>query len=398
MNQSYQVCNYCVMDTSDPDIQFDAKGRCNHCRTYDARAKEETHEPAVAEHLLTQLIGRIRDAGRGRNYDCIIGVSGGVDSTYLALKVRQWGLRPLAVHLDNGWNSNLAVQNIERALNKLSIDLKTVVLNWEEFRSLQVAFLRASTPDSEVPTDHAIEAVLSQAAKKFGVQYIIGGSNFATEAIMPRAWSHGMKDWKYIRTVNRIYGDRVLRTFPHLSITDYAVNAYVRKLKMVHPLNLIPYLKELAVQELESELGWKKYENKHFESIYTRFFQGYILPRKFGFDKRRGHLSTLVCSKQIDRTKALSLLAEPICDERKLLEDRDFSIKKLGLKPGEFEAIMAAPPRRFEDFDSYERSWWYGMARSSYRKLRHRAMGTKQLPSAPNPSEVSTSIDLSRAA
>jgi N-acetyl sugar amidotransferase len=351
----YRVCTTCVMDTSDPDIRFDDAGRCNHCRRFEKEAAVRRAQGAPAD-VLERRAAAIRKANASREYDCVIGVSGGVDSTYVALLTNRLGLRALAVHFDNGWNSNLAVSNIHKTLEVLGIDLHTEVLDWEQFRDLQLAFLRSSTPDSEIPTDHAIAAVLTRMAARNGVRHILGGSNFATESIMPGAWSQGIRDWKYIRGIHRRFGTRPLQSFPHLSLSAALFYEYGKRIRFEYPLNDIDYKKSTAIDELASELGWEPYPGKHFESTYTRFFQAYILPRKFGFDKRRGHLSTLICNGEISREEALEELERPAYPDELLEEDRTFVIKKLGITSSEFDEIMAAAPRRFEDYPSYERS------------------------------------------
>jgi len=207
-------------------------------------------------------------------YDCIIGVSGGVDSSYVAYVVRQLGLRPLAVHLDNGWDSELAVSNIKNFLNKLDIDLYTHVLDWEEFKQLQIAFLEASTPDSEVPTDHAIMAVLYKEAAKRNIQYIILGVNTVTEAIHAPRWSYGHNDWRYIKSVNRLFGKIKLKRFPHFSLFNLIYYSIIKRIKIVRILDFVNYKKQEAMRILQDELYWKPYGGKHYESIYTRFFQG----------------------------------------------------------------------------------------------------------------------------
>lgn len=367
---SYRICTRCVMDTSDPDITFDDQGRCNHCTEYDRLVKIFVSTEAERQSRLDQLVARIAAAGKGREYDCIIGLSGGVDSSYVAyLVARQLGLRPLAVHLDNGWNSNLAVSNIERIVNHLSIDLFTEVLDWDEFRDLQLAFLRASTPDSEIPTDHAITAVLMDQARRHRIRYIIGGSNIRTEAIMPAAWSQGIRDWRYISSVQRRFGTQSLTTFPHFSIFQFAR----RKLsgqRWVNILDYVDYRKSEVVPLLERELGWEPYGTKHGESVYTRFFQNYILPTKFGYDKRRGHLASLVCAGEISRDEALATLEQPAATAEQNEQDRLFVAKKLGVTPDEFDEIMALPKKTMYDYPTYETAWWHEAMRAVYRAPR----------------------------
>lgn len=367
------------MDTSDPDITFDDAGICNHCLTYDAVIAEHVVTGEAGRQRMREIADSVRRAGRGKPYDCIIGVSGGVDSTYVAYLVRQLDLRPLAVHLDNGWNSERAVRNIENTINRLGIDLYTEVLDWEEFRSLQVAFLKASTPDSEIPTDHAIVAALYRAALRHRVGYLIMGSNYATELKVPLAWSNGHGDWRYIDSIYRQFAGRRLARYPHYTfLQKQLVYRVLREIKEVNILNFLDYDKFEVMETLKRELDWVPYKGKHYESIYTRFYQGYILPRKFGFDKRRAHLSCLISGGRISRDQALAEIQQPPLDEEQAREDRDFILKKLRLSSDEFEAIMAAPAKRFQDYPSYERLFrdnryaraTYGTLRATYRAFR----------------------------
>lgn len=376
--RAYQICTRCIMDTSDPDITFDDNGVCDHCYDYEAQAKSMLWDTRQMQEKLPALIDKIKASGRGKEYDCIIGVSGGVDSTYVAYKVKELGLRPLAVHMDNGWNSALAVTNIHKVLNKLGIDLYTEVLDWEEFKDLQLAFLKASTPDSEIPTDHAIQAVLMQAASKHKIKYIIGGSNIRSEAIMPEAWSQGIRDWKYIYGVHKKFGTVPLKTFPHFTIFDFMLGRVLRRYSWVDILNYLDYNKTEAMRVLENELGWVYYGGKHYESVYTRFFQAYILPNKFGADKRRAHLSTLVCSGEITREQALEAIQEPICAPEMLREDKEFVIKKFGLTESEFEEIMSLPKKTIADYPAYENGLFLKLMRVIYRAPRYAKLMLKR--------------------
>jgi N-acetyl sugar amidotransferase len=343
------------MDTTDPEIAFDDAGVCHHCRRYDAIIARDTKSGEAGRAALDQIADRIRRAGAGKRYDCVIGLSGGVDSSYVAYLAKHLGLRPLAVHLDNGWNSETAVRNIETIVNRLGIDLFTEVLDWEEFRSLQVAFLRASTPDCEIPTDHAIRATLFAAAAREGVRYIVNGVNVATELIMPRAWSHGHFDWRYVKAVADRHGDRPLRTFPRCTLFDMEIRyRWLQPVEQVFPLNYIEYDKSAAMETIASELGWQAYGGKHHESIYTRFYQTWLLPKKFGVDKRRAHLSCLVAGGRTTRQCALAHIAQPAIDAEQMEIDRRFVVKKLGLSEPEFDAIVRAPIRSFADYPSYE--------------------------------------------
>ena len=358
-----QTCSYCVMDTTDPAIVFDENGRCNHCCKAAKRLKD------MPRKGLAELVSQIKK--RGGQYNCIIGVSGGVDSTYLAyIAKKELGLNPLAVHLDNGWNSALATANIEKALKKLDIDLFTYVIDWTEFRDIQLAFLRASTPDSEIPTDHAITSLLYKVAVREKVPYILSGSNIATECIMPPDWSRGHVDWKYIKSVHNLFGVKPIRTFPHRSLVGEWYYRVVRKIKRVNLLDYIDYNKARAIKILENELGWQSYGQKHYESIYTRFFQSYILPKKFNFDKRKGHLSSLIVSGQMTRDEAVKELQVPPYDEGLVGAEMECVAEKLGISVQEFDEIMALPVKNFFDYPSYERSWYYKFVLWLYRFLK----------------------------
>ena len=345
-----QTCVRCIMDTTDPDIVFDDAGVCSHCHRYERVARERLIPAEERKPRLDALVAEIKAAGQGKPYDCVIGVSGGVDSTYVAWLVKDLGLRPLAVHLDNGWNSELAVANIEKTLKTLGIDLHTHVIDWEEFRDLQVAFLKASTPDGEVPTDHAIFALLYEMAAAHGVRHVITGTNVATEAVLPEKWGYGYFDWRYVKDVHRRFGTRRLSTYPHFSLPKLFWYVFGRRIRMVSVLNYIEYDKTKAMQLLQDKLGWVYYGGKHYESIYTRFYQAFLLPRKFEIDKRKAHLSTLILSGQTTREQALAAMQEPVYPERALLEDRDYAIKKLNLTSEQFEAILAAPNKTFLDY------------------------------------------------
>lgn len=280
------------------------------------------------------------------------------------------GLKPLAVHLDNGWNSELATSNIENLCKKLDVDLFTYVINWNEFRDIQLSFLKASTPDAEIPTDHAISAILYAIAVKYGLKYIVSGDNFNTESILPVAWSHGHNDWKYIREIHKRFGSVKMKTFPRSSYFKLFYYTFVKKIKIIKLLNFVDYNKDVAVQTIKNELGWKPYEGKHHESIYTKFFQSYILPKKFNFDKRKAHLSSLICSGQIDRKRAIIELKKETFLLSKLNENKEYVSTKLGIGNSKFDDIMNAKIKTFWDYPSYENSWYYKLVRILYRFLK----------------------------
>jgi len=349
-----RVCTRCVMDTTDSYIQFDEEGVCNHCREFEIKSQYRVLKGAKGREALEQIVEKIKLDGKGKEYDCIAGVSGGVDSTYVAYLAKELGLRPLAVHFDNGWNSELAVSNIETVLNKLGIDLYTYVVDWEEFRDLQLSFLKASTPDSEIPTDHAIYAVLMREARRHNISYILNGMNYNSEGIVVHSWAYGHSDCRYIKDVQRRFGSVKLKSYPYYSLWDLFYTMIVRRVKFVSILNYIDFDKTKAVEFLGKELGWRSYSGKHHESIYTRFFQSYILPRKFNIDKRKAHLSNLLQSgsEGLTREKALEELKNPPCDPELMEQDRQYLIKKFNLTAAEFDQIMALPVKSYRDYNT----------------------------------------------
>jgi N-acetyl sugar amidotransferase len=346
----YRRCDQCVMDTTDPNISFDAEGICNHCHGYRRKAKSIDFPATVRDGRLRQLVADIKSRGKGKPYDCVIGVSGGVDSSYLAMLTVEHGLRPLAIHFDNGWNHELAVGNIEKIVKKLQIDLQTYVVAWPEFRDLQLSFLKASTPDGEVPTDHAIFSLLYRVAAREGVSYVLPGTNIRTESIMPLKWGYGYHDFRYISAVHKQFGSKRLKTFPYTTLPQLANFMLVKRIKFIPLLNFIDYRKAEVLKTLETKLGWVNYGGKHYESIYTRFYQAFVLPRKFNIDKRKAHYSNLICSGQLTRDEAIDQLAQPIYPADKLEEDREYAVKKLGLSAVAFKEIMESPPKTFLDY------------------------------------------------
>ena len=339
-------CVRCVMDTTDPDIEFDADGVCSHCRSYDANFRD-TVEAATAGRRLPELhalVEQIKADGAKSEYDCVVGVSGGVDSSYVLLKAKELGLRPLAVHFDSGWNSELAVNNIENITTTLDVDLKTEVVNWQEMRDLQLAFFEAGVANCDIPTDHAFPAVALREAAAHGAKYILSGSNLATESVLPTAWGHNAADVRYLKAIHREHGSVKLKTYPTLGLAKQAIwYPYVRGVKTVKVLNYLPYVKRDAKREISDSLGWRDYGGKHYESVFTRFFQGYYLPVRFGYDKRLAHLSSLILSGQTTREEALRDLEQPTYDADLQASDLKFVAKKIGLTADELSALIAAP-------------------------------------------------------
>jgi N-acetyl sugar amidotransferase len=352
-----KVCKRCVMDTSDPEIVFDHEGVCNHCKSADLLLQQVPYslEKKLKEKEFQMLISKIKDDGKGKKYDCIIGLSGGVDSSYVAYVLKEAGLKPLAVHLDNGWNSELSVMNIESICRTLKIELFTKVLNWEEFKDIQYSFLRSSTPDSEIPTDHAIFVTLFEVAKQFNLKYILTGINISTESIMPKTWSYGHWDWKYIKGIQKQFGKVKIKDFPHIGFLKLIYYLKVKRIKWVNVLNYLEFNKEDAKKVIQEKLNWRDYGGKHHESLYTKFYQTVILPNKYGIDKRKAHLSSLICSNQITREEALIELSKPVISELEAIAEREYLEKKFNISSAEFDIIMNDTPKTFYDYpNSFE--------------------------------------------
>lgn len=346
----YQICARCVMDTSDPDIVFDENGVCNHCKTAEHTITEakKNKEQFNLDHYIETVI----QDGKGKEYDCIVGISGGVDSGYTLHLAKQYGLRPLAVHYDNGWDMAVSVCNIRTMLETMNVDLYTYVVNWEEFRELQLAFFRASVPDMEIPTDHMIYPVLGYVAHKYKVKHIWIGMNTESESILPKAWSQGHNDWKYIKDVFKKYGNGHIRTYPYFTRADY--DYFWRNYKYFSILNYVDYDKEKAKRLLIDHYGWQDYGGKHCESFYTKFYQTYILPKKFGFDKRRAHLSSLIMSGRMTREEALSELEQCPYDDETISFDIEYFCEKMNITEAEYERIMSLPIKSYHDYKNQE--------------------------------------------
>ena len=355
--REYQVCAFCVMDTSDPDIMFDANGRCNHCRNFEKLRGIVWFPDDEGARRLQRMIERVKDEGSGKDYDCVLGLSGGIDSSYLALKAHEWGLRPLVVHVDAGWNSELAVQNIERIVKHCGYDLHTHVVDWEDMRELQLSYLRAAVANQDVPQDHAFFAGLYHFATENKVRYVLNGGNVATEGIFPSAWHGAAMDARNLKAIHDRYGTQPLTNYPLISFSQYYFwYPIVRRMTPLRPLNLMPYSQERTASEME-KVGWRPYPRKHGESLFTKFFQNYYLPTKFGYDKRRPHLSSLVASGSITRDQAIELLQEPLYDDEELRRDRQYICRKLRISDAEFVEFMNRPIHHYSDFDNWDKPY-----------------------------------------
>ena len=360
--QPYQICTRCVMDTTDPDITFDDNGVCNHCYYFDNNVVPNWHPNPVGLQKLDEMLSEVKAYGKGREYDCIIGLSGGIDSSYIAVKVVEWGLRPLVVHVDGGWNSELAVKNIEQIVSKLGLDLITHVVDWREMKDLQRAFLKSNLANQDVPQDHAFFAALYNYAVKNNIKYVISGSNYATESILPQSWGYNAMDVKHLETIHKIFGEHKLKTFPRVSFFDFYIRyPRIKEMKVLTPLNFIPYDKEEAIRILEKDYGWRYYGGKHYESRWTRFFQGFYLPHKFGYDKLKAHLSSLVVAGQILRSEALEELKKPLYTNNELEMDKAFIAKKLSMTDDELDNLIKAQPRHYSEFPNNEKKLKFAM-------------------------------------
>ncbi len=341
------------MDTSDSNITFDSRGWCDYCNNYHRNILPHWHPDERGARQIAQVVERMKRDGKGRDHDCIIGISGGVDSSYVTyLAKARFGLRPLLFHVDAGWNSQQAVNNIEKLVDGLGLDLHTEVINWQEMKDLQLAFFKAQVPHIDTPQDHAFFAGLYNFAARHRVKYILTGANYSTECVRePLEWHYHASDLRQLKDIHRRFGTRPLKTFPLADIFTYKLYyRFIKGVKVVKPLNYVPFHKEEAMQELVDKFGWQKYAHKHYESRFTRFYEGYWLPTKFGYDKRRAHFSSLILTKQMTRDEALQRIAQPAYDAENLAQDFEYIATKLDLTVPELRAIMAGPNKSYKDY------------------------------------------------
>jgi len=338
------------MDTTIPGIEFDESEVCSYCKLHDELEKKYSLNEA-GQKKINNLINKIKKEGRSKKYDCVLGVSGGTDSTYALYIAKKMGLRPLAVHLDNGWNTEIAVSNMKKAVKKLDVDLKIIEVSWGEFKDLQLAFLKASIPEVELPTDVAIRSILYRTTAQYSLHYFISAESFREEGVVPHSW--GYKDARYIRSVHKKYGKVPLKTFPNLYISSYLYFTFIRRIKFVPILNYVKYSKENAKKILKRELDWQDYGGHHYESIYTRFYQSYLAPVKFYQDRRKVRYSALIRTGKMTRKKALIKIKELLYSAEKIQKDKEHICNKLGISLEEFEEIIAQKTRTFLDFSTY---------------------------------------------
>lgn len=366
IHTEYRQCKRCVMDTSDAEISFDATGHCCHCTEFLDKKIKLTYQGAESDKYLSLLVKKMKAAGKKSKYDCVAGISGGADSCYAAIVCKQLGLRVLLVHLDNGWNSETSVKNIEVVTQALGLDYTSYVLDWNEFKDIQLAHLKASTPEIETPTDIAILQYLHKAAAENNVKHIVMGGNYFTEGILPKSWHYNAKDKAYSMAVQKEYGTIKPKNFPAFDFWQEVYYKFIKGIRIVYLLNHVPYTKKLAVSTLQ-ELGWKDYGHKHHESFYTRVVQSYILPVKFNIDYRKPTLSNKICTGQISREEALKILERKPFEEAQLENDIAYTCKKLGISIEEFNNMMAMPPKTYHDYPNNAKRLerMYGF----YRKL-----------------------------
>lgn len=350
----YKICSRCLIDSSDPSITFDSIGLCHYCQNYDENIEPSWDTGQEGAERLHRLSARISADGTGNDFDCIIGISGGLDSSYTAYVAKElMGLRPLLFHVDAGWNTDQAVSNIEKLVDGLGVDLYTEVINWEEMKDLQVAFLKSGIADQDMPQDTAFFSALYQFARKNKIKHVITGSNYSTECCRePEEWGgYPGIDKTLISDIHGRFGTRPLTTFPIKDILVYKV-FYQRVLgmKVHHPLNLVPYVKKDSEDELERRFGWQRFKHKHHESRFTRFYEDYWLPRRFGFEKRRAHFSSLIMTGQMTRDEALNRISRPEMDEHFLKQEFEYVAHKLGLSVDELQALFDMPKKTFCDY------------------------------------------------
>ena len=352
-DRPYQICNNCIMDTSDSKIVFDASGRCEYCDNYYKNILPNWHTDERGEREIMAQVEKIKADGKGKDHDCLIGLSGGVDSSYVVyLAKEKFGLRPLLYHVDAGWNSQQAVNNIEKLVDGLELDLFTEVINWPEIRDLQLAYFKSGVAHLDTPQDHAFFAGLYNYAARTGSKYILTGANYSTECVRePLEWHYHASDLMNLKDIHKKYGTSPLKSYPTSDIFTFKLYyRYVKGIQVVKPLNHVPFIKEEAMDELVERFGWQRYAHKHHESRFTRFYEGYWLPTKFGFDKRRAHFSSLILTEQLSRDDALHKIEQPAYPRDEMAQDMEYIANKLGISVTELEGYRDGPNRSYRDF------------------------------------------------
>lgn len=358
------------MDTSDSAITFDSNGVCDHCNSFQKNIAPNWHPNDTGKEMFRSVVEKIRASGKGRQFDSIIGLSGGLDSSYLLhLAVKEFGMRPLVFHVDGGWNTDIAVNNIQVLVDKLNLDLYTEVINWEEMRDFQLAYFKSGVPQLDIPQDHAFVATLYHFANKHNIKYILNGGNFSTECVRnPLEWLYYGTDMAQIRDIQRRFGTRELKTYPFSSVFFHKVYLrYLRGVQVVKPLNYLPYTKKVAAETLEREYGWKPYPQKHFESRFTRFFEGYWLPTRFGYDTRRVQFSSLILTGQMTRDEAITALQSPAYNVETIDEEFEYIATKLGISVAELRGYHEMPLKTYRDYANQQ--WMFDLGARALRML-----------------------------
>ena len=352
-NNRQTICRRCVMDTTDSNIKFDENGECDYCQNFDKNIKNKLFTLRDSNQLAS-IVKKIKKQKIGK-YDCLIGISGGVDSSFLAHIVKnELSLNPLVLHVDTGWNSKESVNNIERIIDKLGLDLVTIVVSWKEMRDLQLSFFKAQHPNLDIPQDHAIFASIYNYAAKNKIKYILTGGNFATECIRePLQWAYHASDLFHIKDIQKKFGSMKLKDFPMCNIFTYKIlYRYFKGIKVLQPLNYFDYKKEDSMRILENKYGWLRYEQKHYESRFTKFYEGYWLLNKFGYDKRKAHYSSLILSNQMKREEAILKLEKDPINEKDANNEFSYVSKKLEISESELNFIMNGKNKSFKDYKS----------------------------------------------
>lgn len=351
--RQYQICTNCIMDTSDSNITFDEKGICDHCNDFNQNVKPNWHPDEIGKAELKELVKKIKAEGEGKDFDCILGMSGGVDSSYLLhLAVKELGLRPLVFHVDGGWNSELAVNNIQVMIDKLGLDLYTEVINWEEMKDFQLAFFKSGVPHLDIPQDHAFIATLYNFANKYNIKYILNGGNISTECVRnPMEFLYYGTDMAQIKDIRKQFSTNKMETYPFSPVLRHKFYLrYIKGVQVVKPLNQMPYIKEKALELLQKEYGWTPYPQKHFESRFTKFYEGYWLPERFGFDTRRVQYSSLILTGQMDRETALEKMTKPAYNPETIDDEFNYIATKLGISPIELRTYFKMPKKFYWDY------------------------------------------------
>jgi N-acetyl sugar amidotransferase len=345
------------MDTTDTAIVFDDKGVCDHCNTFYSKIKPFWHTDEKGRMKLEELVTKIKIEGEGKDFDCLMGMSGGIDSSYLLhVMTKEFGLKPLVFHVDAGWNSQIAVNNVERLVDGLGLDLYTEVINWEEIKELQLAFFKSGVPHIDVPQDHAFFATMYKFASNNNIKYILTGGNYSTECTRnPLEWMYYQSDSIQLKDIFKKHGNGKLVDYPVSNILWHKVYLpYIKRIKLFRPLDFVPYNKDEAMQFLVDTYGYQKYPQKHFESRFTRFYEGYWLPQRFGFDTRKVQYSSLILTNQMSREEALEKLKTPVYAEEQVKEDFEFIANKLGITTEELKSYFNAPKRTHKDYKSQD--------------------------------------------